>query len=40
MESITQILTASAIISAANPLENIKSRIQTMNELVDRGSIK
>lgn len=29
----------SALVSLANPIELIKSRFQTMNELIDRGTI-
>lgn len=29
----------SLLISASNPLELVKSRIQTMNEMIDQGAI-
>lgn len=40
MEELCNFLSLSAIVSAGNPLEMIKSRFQTMNELIDKGTIQ
>lgn len=40
MEELVHFLSLSALISAGNPLELVKSRIQTMNELIDKGTIQ
>lgn len=39
MQELLHLATLSTIVSLSNPLELVKSRFQTMAELVDRGTI-
>lgn len=40
MEQVVHAIGLSALVSIGNPIELIKSRFQTMNELIDRGTIQ
>lgn len=40
MDEALKLATISAIVSISNPIELVKSRFQTMSELIDRGTIQ